>query len=341
MLEELPSNILSSIFDLTPMSDLVKISRLSKNFYIFVKSYAKFRVICDQQSGTIDRNFIRRFKQGENYLFVLFASEIFSAWTADLFKNTPKAIQCQLDQVGSHHMDRVTDDIKLFYIKNYCSYVDVMAHDKCDDLICCYLSDGRLVMLRQNSEKKSVEEIASNGNFLLDPIAKIQISERFTIAADKFGIMYVLSSDSLCKLNTFNQRSLRKWSPTFGLFPVSIIFSTIMNSFVVFMCDDIGSFGLWHLSTGKVDTFPGQVMHHEKTVKLMPLGNYFVRISQDQCFNLIVDLFCIDERFKIKFLGCIGFLNREINYKLKDIDLEIEPNFVLKSGRPITFKLKL
>ena len=216
-----------------------------------------------------------------------------------------------------------------------------MAHDKCDDLICCYLSDGRLVMLRQNSEKKSVEEIASNGNFLSDPIAKIQISERFTIAADKFGIMYVLSSDSLCKLNTFNQRSLRKWSPTFGLFPVSIIFSTIMNSFVVFMCDDIGSFGLWHLSTGKVDTFPGQVLHHEKTVKLMPLGNYFVRISQDQCFNLIVDLFCIDERFKIKFLGCIGFLNREINYKLKDIDLEIEPNFVLKSGRPITFKLKL
>ncbi len=97
-----------------------------------------------------------------------------------------------------------------------------------------------------------------------------------------------------------------------------------MNKLVVFTCDEINSFGLWNLHSGKVDTFPGQILYNERVVQLIPLGLHFLLVSQDRCCNIIVDLCCLTKDNKIKLMGCIGFITDKVTTRVSWASLELK-----------------
>ena len=173
------------------------------------------------------------------------------------------------------------------------------------------------------TESNALIKLAQNDRVCSLPIQRLQLTRRCVIVADTHGIIYLFCRETLTKLKTLNQRAVQCWSPNYGFFPVNLVFTAMNDSCVLFTCDEINSFGLWNTVTEKVHTFPGQILHNEKTVQLIPLGNYFLLISQDMCFNIIVDLYRLQDNLCVKLLGCIGFLTRQVDFQLKSVDLSI------------------
>ncbi|XP_063721315.1 uncharacterized protein LOC134847945 isoform X2 [Symsagittifera roscoffensis] len=348
MLQNLPVDIILKVCNFLSNPELRNFSVTSKNFHLLIKQYSLLQLNKDHQLGVLTWELLGRFSDlDQNPLLALFVWNKLSATSIECSDNISSLFECELrhnECLKTLPMSIITSTVT----DNLLPCGTVLCFDSNSDqgLLCCYTSEKTLLMLKRTiSISPSYEVIAQNESFTSAPIKSIQIGDfGFTIVVDVFGIMFKLCSETLRKIRVIDHRGLRCLSPAYGLFPFSTKFAIMSRDLVLFTCDETNSFGLWNLQTGDVKTFPGHILYNEKTVRIFPLGRYFLLVSQDSCFNVIANLYILNDLGIVQLVDTIGFITGQVKCQLKDVELKIEQNSrndENRRKRPIKFALQI